>query len=145
MPSVLVVEDEVALRYAIRWQIRNFLPTAEVHLTNGLREVKANLEDDAPLDAAVVDLRLGDNGAVDNDGGFRVIDYLADHHPKTPVIVLSVRNDHAAWHKAKVAPNVPYFITKPWSSEQLEKAVECCVNGDATGFTAIGVIERAEP
>jgi DNA-binding NarL/FixJ family response regulator len=79
---------------------------------------------------AVVDLGLPDRqGTVDPDAGLRVLDALARRAPKTPVVILTIRNDRSGFEACRKLPFLWYFFTKPWDSTQLKSAVGGCLSG----------------
>lgn len=141
MKRILIVEDEVALRLAIRYQLKLIDPQIETVEARNPLEASQQLEDGSPLHAAVIDLRLATHDGINNDAGFAVIKLLSLRRPPVPVVILSARNDFDALDGAKEISNVRFFFTKPWNSEDFQRHVGECLSGRATGFQSIGEFE----
>lgn len=142
---ILIVEDEVALRLAIRWQLKSLEKTLGVEIdpieSRSPSKAFDVLEQGEPLQAAIIDLRLVSSQGVDHDAGFAVIERLAEQTPPVPVVVLSARNDFEALAATKKSTNVRFYITKPWNSKDLQRAVSDCLSGQAKGLIKIGDFE----
>ena len=141
-PIILIVEDEFVKRLVLREQLHRFGVVQEAKCEEKATEKIEKLHREGqPPCVAVVDLRLPAPGGIDPDAGFRVIEHLKTEFPKTPVIVLTVRNDRDGWEKAGKLTNVRYFFTKPWNSEELKKAVKVCRENKARGLKCVGQVE----
>lgn len=144
---ILVVEDEMTLRLAIRLQLENIqVPnsTIEVSDRKNLVAAKKAVETDPRFDVAVIDLRLGDQSGIDNDAGFKAIELLQEQSPPVPVVVLSARNDFEAIGRAKTLANVRFFLTKNWASVDLQQAVVSCLSRKSHEMKFIGTFEESD-
>ncbi len=109
MKRVIVVEDHSVFAQALEFVLGKENGT-EVVLARTVEDGRALIRGDAPLDLAILDLMLPDGDGAD------LVDEVRRHHPKTPVAILSARDDVAqvAWeagadvaiHKATPLPSI---------------------------------------
>jgi CheY-like chemotaxis protein len=128
MSTILFVEDEVSLRVALRFQLRGLGELLEAKdRQEALGQIQARQHGGGKIDLAIVDLQLPTPNGVDPDAGFTVVSQLGESFPDVAVIILTIRNDKAAWHEAQKHPSVRYFFTKPASSDALFVAACSCL------------------
>ena len=88
MERVMIVEDHSAFAQALELVLGRMDGT-EVVLARTIEEGRTLLRDGGPFDLAVLDLMLPDGD------GTELVEDLRHHHPKTPVVLLSARDDIA--------------------------------------------------
>jgi len=140
--TILVVEDEVSRRITLRFICRDFGSVVEARSEPDAFTLIEELRlRGVRLSLAVVDLRLPRKGMIDPDAGFSVIRRLVRDFPTTPVIVLTIRTDKAAWQTASGLPAIRYLFSKPYESARFREAVVACMKGKAKGLTCVGQFE----
>ena len=140
--TILIVEDEVSKRITLRFACKTFGGVLEARSEpDAMARIGDLRSQGVRLDLAVVDLRLPRKGVIDPDAGFRVIEQLARDFPSTPVIILTIRTDKAAWQKASTLSVVRYLFSKPWESPRLREAAKACLQGKAKGLICVGQFE----
>lgn len=147
MTRILVVEDEMTLRLAIRWQLENLQvpdPPVDVIDKKNFREAKLVLESSHAFHVAIIDLRLSGPDGIDNNAGFEVIELLARQSPPVPVVILTARNDSEAHQRVTSLPNVRSFIQKPWASHKLQEQTLRCLTSEDVATIFIGESEDFE-
>lgn len=144
MPEIIIVEDENTILMALNMQLKS-IGTLQAY--RNAREAKSRIKKsltNSQIDLAIIDLQHPRGGTVDPDAGFAVIAELERNTPSTPIIILSIRNDHEAWEKASNYKSVRYFFTKPWDAIFLRKAARKCLAGKANGLVLVGTIEGVD-
>ncbi|WP_415426516.1 response regulator [Acetobacter okinawensis] len=119
-PSVLVVDDEPAIRRLLRTALGSQTWRVMEARTG---EMALRMVADAVPDVVVLDLGLPD---ID---GVEVLRRLRQVHPTLPVVILSVRDDERG-KVAALEAGADDYVTKPFSMAELEarmRSVTTCV------------------
>ncbi len=114
MPTILVIEDDSAIRRgvtdALRFAGHTVLEAAEG--SAGMAQAQQ-----ASFDLLLLDLVLP------NYSGFEILRALRDHRPGTPVIILSARGEEADRVKG-LKLGADDYVVKPFSVRELLARVE---------------------
>lgn len=114
MPTILVIEDDSAIRRgvtdALRFSGYTVLEAAEG--SSGMEQAQK-----ATFDLMLLDLVLP------NYSGFEILRALRDHRPGTPVIILSARGEEADRVKG-LKLGADDYVVKPFSIRELLARVE---------------------
>jgi CheY-like chemotaxis protein len=129
---ILIAEDQLAVALLLEYQLEGL---GDIHVAAGEERARDEfawlLAGTGGGRMAIVDLGLPARGAIDPDGGFRIIAALEASGADVPVVVLTIRNDHDGLQRCKTYQSVWYYFTKPWDSAELGKAAQACLSGTA--------------
>ncbi|MGZ6186754.1 MAG: response regulator, partial [Candidatus Binataceae bacterium] len=122
-PVVLVVEDDVALRYAMERTLQ--LAGFDVHAVAGYYRALHILGGTTPVDALVADLNLGDS--IDGD---QIAQEALRRHPNLKILFVS---GNQSWR-----PTFGTFLQKPVEPDDLVRTVRRLLDlprsGSASGY-----------
>ena len=121
MPKVLIIEDDVTVRYAFKKLLhgRNYI----VKQARSIREATTALKNES-FDAVVLDMELVPEG---KKAGFRILEKKKNIplNTSTPVIVISGRvPPQLIKKKVNEEDSIAAILTKPISSEVLLNALD---------------------
>lgn len=109
-PSVLIVDDEPAIRRLLRTSLASQAWRVTEARTG---EMALRMAAEAVPDVVVLDLGLPD---ID---GVEVLRHMQQAHPSLPVVILSVRDDERG-KVAALEAGADDYVTKPFSMAELE-------------------------
>ena len=115
--AILTIEDDPAIRFTIEAMIRP-LQTEVISVADGQQALDA--VSDAVPDLILLDLMLP------HVNGYQFLRAFREEHADVPVIVVSAKNDSMDLYWAKKL-GVREYIQKPFTSQQLRKAVEAAL------------------
>lgn len=115
-PEVLVIDDSLEVCRALERDLRA-VGRRSVWATNTLQGLKQLETSERRIDAAIVDLRLG------NADGLEFLDLLSQAHPSVRRILMSGSIRLGQLELALPAGRAHAVIEKPWSREVLKKAL----------------------
>ncbi len=116
-PSILLVEDDAAIRFTMEAMIRPL--QTDVTAVNDGQEALDAVARSVP-DLILLDLMLP------HVNGYQFLRAFREDHPDVPVIVVSAKSDSMDLYWAKKL-GVREYIQKPFSSQQLRKAIEAAL------------------
>ncbi|MBB5038974.1 response regulator transcription factor [Prosthecobacter dejongeii] len=114
MPTILVIEDDSAIRRGVTDALR-FSGYAVLEAAEGLSGMEQAQK--ATFDLMLLDLVLP------NHNGFEILRALKEHRPGTPVIILSARGEEADRVKG-LKLGADDYVVKPFSVRELLARVE---------------------
>lgn len=120
--KVLVIDDHVLVRDALRAVLKESLQEASVAEAPDWRHARLQLEDAHDLDLILLDLGLPDRD------GFEVLSELRASYPTVSVVVLSGRHDRASVTRA-LDLGALGFIPKTASREVMLSALKLVISG----------------
>jgi CheY-like chemotaxis protein len=128
MSTILYVEDEATVRLAMGYQLKGLGElVVATNATEAIRTINDLRSQEKRLDLAIVDLHLPAANGFNPDAGFDILTELEAAFPKTPSIILTIRNDQEAWKLAKKHFSVRFVFTKPAASDALIVAARTCL------------------
>lgn len=134
--NFLVIDDHVLFRQGLAMVMEDIYPDAAIHEASSLSEAVALAADLNIIDAVLLDLVLPDST------GFSGLNFLTEHLPDTPVIVISSVEDpidiNAAFHNGARG-----YIPKSSSSTVLRHALSLVLSGET--FLPSNLALKIEP
>ena len=112
--SVLLVDDDVALRIGVGFMLRNL--GHRVHMASSGSEAIHVLRGGLGVDLVLLDICMPDMD------GYETITHLRALHPHLPILVVSGTNPGRVQEDLSTASGIP-FLPKPFTQAQLHDAI----------------------
>src|SRR5215510_7394719 len=123
-PAILVVEDEVLIRFVISDYLQHC--GFRVHVAGSAAEAIEILETDDPIDLVFSDVVMP--GEID---GFGLAQWVRENRPGLPVIITSGDAKKSAAAK-ELCENEPFFA-KPYDAAQVVSKIRAVIDAKARG------------